>query len=378
MARAETMSETVQVLIVDDDAQESANLANLLNSSGSDLVCEAKPPGATVEDTAQLITDHLGSSASPRLLLLDYRLDDHSGDDETRPDFRGGTIAGYVRDQDPDLPIVLLTSEDKLHQWVERRPGMKQHFDWTLLKSEVAATDAGASAHSRLADLARTWRLALAWPQDPAETWARLGSLMNVSQDGVEQFSNLESEPPRGDVPGDVLHWLLKRAHCLRGPLIADPAARVMLGVSQTSFELPAVVQWLEPARYDGRLQAFGRRWWSHLVGVQLAEACDGARPIEASKRVAFLGDLLNIALEPEACTWCEGERTLHACMLCHRATDAAHSLVPLGPPLPGWADPDVVCYRCVAEGHAESERFPPSSQEIVTALVEDRLRPPT
>jgi CheY-like chemotaxis protein len=367
----------VSVLIVDDDAEESENLANLLNHSGTDLVCTTKRPGGSVEETAHLITEHVGPSADPRLLLLDYRLDDHPSSDETRPDFRGGTIAGYVRDQEPDLPIVLLTSEDKLHQWVERRPGMKQHFDWTLLKSEVAAKDSGASAHARLVDLAQTWRRALGWPQDPKETWTRLGELMGATPEAMDQFASLEPEPPRGDVPGDVLHWLRKRAHFLRGPLINDPAARVMLGVSQASFDSPAVRQWLEPARYDGCLQAFGQRWWSHLVSAQLAEVCDGLRPIEASERVRYLRNALAVDLESETCSWCGGERTLHACMLCRRATDAAHSVIPLGSPLPAWADPEVVCYRCVAEGHAEELRFPPGSQEIVSALVEDRIRPP-
>ena len=370
------MSNRVEVLIVDDDSDESESLATLLNEDGDDLVCTAVQPRGSVEATARLIQERLHTSA-PRLLLLDYRLADHQIADGEVADFRGGTVASHIRDEDPNLPIVLLTSEEKLHKWVERRPGMKQHFDWTLLKSEVAAKDRGAHAHACLVDFALTWQRARDWPDDEQETWRRLGELMNAPPEGLKQFVALEPKAPRGDVPGEILHWLLKRAHRLRGPLIDDASARVMLGLTPASFEGPAVQQWLEPARYKGGLQAFGRRWWAHLVGDQLSEACDGTRPIEASERVRHLGATLGVNLCPETCVWCAGERTLHACLLCRLATDAAHCLIPLGEPLPAWADPQVVCYRCVAEGRADELHFPPSAREIVEALIQDRIQPP-
>lgn len=376
MERAEGMTDSVKVLIVDDDAAESALLAGLLNKGGDDLVCEVARPRGSVEATAALIKERLDTD-DPRLLLLDYRLEDHRTDDGDIAAFRGGTVAGYVRDQDPDLPIVLLTSEEKLHLFVERRPGMKQHFDWTLLKEKVAAKDDGAVAHARLVDFALTWESARDGSDDERETWRRLGELMSASPEGLEQFASLEPEPPRGDVPGDILHWMLKRAHHLRGPLIDDATTRVMLGLTPESFDQEVVAEWLEPSRYRGGLGSFGRRWWAHLVSSQLAEACSGSRPIDATERVRHLSEALGLHLIHETCTWCGGERTIHACLLCRQATDAAHSLTPLGEPLPAWADPEVVCYRCVAEGHASTLRFPPGAQDIVSALVEDRIRPP-
>jgi CheY-like chemotaxis protein len=370
------MTDRVRVLIVDDDAAESTLLAGLLNKSGDGIVCEVARPHGTVEATAKLIKERLDTD-DPRLLLLDYRLEDHQTDDGDTADFRGGTVAGYVRDQDPDLPIVLLTSEEKLHLFVERRPGMKQHFDWTLLKNEVAAKDDGAVAHTRLVDFALTWDRARGGSDDERKTWSQLGALMSAPPEGLEQFVSLEPEPPRGDVPGDILHWMLKRAHHLRGPLIDDATTRVMLGLALESFDTKGVAEWLEPSRYRGGLGSFGRRWWAHHVSAQLAKVCDGSRPIDAAERVRYLSDSIGLELVHETCTWCGGERTIHACLVCRGATDAAHSLTPLGEPLPAWADPEVVCYRCVAEGLASGLRFPPSTQDIVGALVEDRIRPP-
>jgi len=35
-------------------------------------------------------------------------------------------VAGYVREQDPEIPIALLTSEEKLHDWVDAAPGSRR------------------------------------------------------------------------------------------------------------------------------------------------------------------------------------------------------------------------------------------------------------
>lgn len=370
------MIDPVEVLIVDDDEKESSLLAELLNECGSELNCVAIQPSKDITLTVSAVRKAL-TGDGPRLLLLDYRLEDHDLPDGGRVEFKGGTVAGYLRDEDPDLPIVLLTSEEKLHDFVERRPGMKQQFEYTVIKRKVAEDGGAAHVQAELADFATTWHSARGWRDDPDETWTSIGALMDASAEGLALFSTLEAEPPRGDVAGDVMHWLLKRAHRFQGPLIGQATVRVALGVTEESFESSELQRWLDPARYTGALGAFGTRWWAHIVRARIGEACGGFRRVEASARAAALSEVVGVGLESEPCSWCDGERTLHACMVCRRATDAAHCLTPLGEPLPAWADAPVACFRCVAEGRAEKLRFAPASQEIVAGLIEDRIRPP-
>lgn len=372
------MTASVNAVVVDDDERESRLLVELLNARGDDLRCEALMPKSTVEQTAKAALTKLPAT-TPRVLLLDYRLGEHEVRTGSRVTYRGGTVAGYVRDEDPDLPIVLLTSESKLHEWVARRPGMEEHFDWTLLKKDIATPDAGVDAHARLVDYALAWHAARGWPDDPGETWKRLGGLMAAPPDGLALFSSLEAEPPRGDSPGSVLRWLYRSAHRVSGPLVNGAGARVILGLAESSFATPQLQAWLEPARYTGALRSFGERWWAHLVREQLAGTCEGTRPAEATARADALARQVGVELKSEQCSWCDGERTLHACLVCGRATDAAHCLRPLTPPLPAWADPTVVCYSCIAEGRAERDglHFPPSVGDVVDGLIEDRIRPP-
>lgn len=369
------MSTPVHALIVDDDVGESSSLAELL--SGADLTVEATQPLANVEETAGAILDAL-PDGKPRVLLLDYRLEDNTLEGNS-VQFRGGTVATYVRDKDPELPIVLLTSEQKLHEWVERHPGMKNVFDWTLVKANIAADEGAAHGRAKITDFARAWEEARGWPEDSTETWLHMAKLMRAPTDGIPLFRDVEAEPPRGDVTGDVIHWLLHRALAIPGPLLDEDATRVTLGLSREGFGTDQIKSWLEDARYKGALAAFGTRWWAHLVRAKLAETCGGARPLDASARATCLTQALGTTFTHEGCNWCGGERTLEACFVCGDATDAAHCVRPLVAPLPAWADPWVVCFRCIATGKAEAQdlHFPPQVDDVVKGLREDRIRPP-
>jgi CheY-like chemotaxis protein len=365
----------VRVLIVDDDENEASSFVDLLNASGADLEVSDMRPEQNVEATANAVCDTLGGDGEA-ILLLDYRLEDHPESEEP-VNYRGGTVAGYVRDKEPDLPIVLFTSEDKLHKFVERRAGMEDVFDWTLIKSDVISSEDGAArAGAQLADLARGWTRAKGWPDDQEGMWERMAQLMEAPDQDMALFRDVEAAPPRGDVAGHVTHWLL-RALSLPGPLIDEAATRVTLGLSEESFAKAEVSAWIEDCGYTGALAAFGPRWWAHRVREHLSELSDGTRPLDASDRAASVARELGIALDPEFCSWCGGERTLRACAVCNRATDAAHALRPLGEPLPAWADALVICYRCVADGSAAEWRFPPRSHDVVDGLTEGRIEPP-
>lgn len=369
------MTEPVRALILDDDPTESDSLADLLNT-GDDLEVTTTQPMQKIDETAEAVLRELPDGET-RLLLLDYRLEDDREQDKP-VQFRGGTVAGHLRDVDPELPIVLLTSEQKLHDWVERRPGMKQVFDWTLVKSEISDVDGAAVGHAKIVDFARAWEQARGWPDNPEELWDRIAGLMKAPNDSIRLFRELEAEPPRGDVTGDVLHWLMN-ALSVPGPLLARDAVRVTLGVSRESLDDEGVGSWLEDASYEGALGAFGDRWWAHLVRAKLADACGGTRPLDASARAAGLSKGIGHELTAELCNWCGGERTLEACLVCGDATDAAHCVRPLTTPLPAWADPWVVCYRCIATGRADAYhvRFPPAATEVAEGLREGRIEPP-
>lgn len=216
-----------------------------------------------------------------------------------------------------------------------------------------------------------------AWDEE-SPLWKRIEELMRAPEGEIELFEELEGKPPKAGVTAEVMHWVLFDALRTPGPLIDGAAVRVALGLDPDSFDNVKVSEWLSDTRYEGALQAFEERWWGRPVRMKLAEAAGGARPLDASARAKALTGQLGVELRHEGCSWCGGERTLQACHACRRATDAAHSVRPLSRPLPAWADSWVVCYACIAEGKAEGISFPQSAQDIVQALIEGNVQPPS
>jgi CheY-like chemotaxis protein len=364
----------VRIAIVDDDATEAGALAELLRAGG-DLEVVLQAPSPSVEATAASTLEALGEEG-PRLLLVDYRLGDNPIDGGDIVRFKGGSVAGYVREQNPEIPIALLTSEEKLHDWVDRRAGIKEIFDWTLIKNEISAEGGAEQARAKIVDYAHSWETASTWSEETT-LWERLAELMKAPEGEIALFEELEAEPPKAGVTAEVMHWVLFDALRTPGPLIDSATARVVLGLDRDSFSRAEVSEWLADARYDGALSTFEERWWGRPMRTKLAKAAGGGRPLDASARVGALTAQLGVELHHEGCSWCEGERTLQACHRCERATDAAHSVRPLSRPLPAWADSWVVCYSCIADGNADDVVFPQSAQDVVRALTEGRIQPP-
>ena len=164
MVEADIMTdvEAVHAALLDDDPVERERLADLLITE--QLRIDALGPRSISETTdkiAELRGDH-----GPRLVLLDYRLDDA----DEAANFRGGSVAAALRDADHtcDVPLVLLTTEAKLKTWVESRPGTLQLFDWRLLKGDI--TEVGLPPiRDRLVDLGRGyWELSGGALREPA------------------------------------------------------------------------------------------------------------------------------------------------------------------------------------------------------------------
>jgi hypothetical protein len=364
-----------KAVLVDDDVSEGDSIARVLDARET-LTCVAQRPAETFGETVETLRAALGP-AGPRVALLDYRLDDHELADGGQAQYRGGTVAGFLRDVDPSIPIILVTSDEKLRAWVQTRPGLESVFDWTLVKQEIVRRGRASSLRQQVADIAQTWATLKVAAEGEDALWTELATVLRAESRLLEPFARLEPAPPRPDVPGAVARWLLHRVLAWDGPLVRDAQARAVLGITATSLERPEVKSWLGDARYVGPLQAFGRRWWAARLHEALARAARGTRPIESHARAAAIAAAAGVNVEAELCQWCNGERTVRACWLCGRHSDAAHAVRLLSDAPPAWADAPVACYSCIAEGRAdEGVMFPPDAEGIVAELRSGRLTP--
>lgn len=364
-----------RAVLVDDDASEGDSIAKVLDD-GATLACSAQQPAEGFDATVSALRDALGD-AGPRVALLDYRLDDHELSDGGQAQFRGGTVAGFLRDVAPEVPIVLVTSDEKLRAWVQTRPGVEDVFDWTLVKQEIVRRGRVGALRAQVADIARTWATLTMASETATALWEELAVVLDADPRLLEPFARLETRPPRPDVPGAVARWLLHRVLEWDGPLVRDAQARAVLGTTAASFERSEVQAWLGNARYAGPLQAFGRRWWAARLHDALARAAGATRPAEACARASVIAEVVGGDVEAELCQWCRGERTVRACWLCGRHSDAAHAVRLLSDAPPAWAEAPVACYSCIAEGRADGVVFPPDAEDVVGELRSGRLVPP-
>jgi CheY-like chemotaxis protein len=360
----------VRALILDDNQLERDSLATVLESD--ELAVEPLAPTHDVRTTVARVLAAVAAHSADEatIVLLDYRLDDRLAE----VDFRGGTVANAFKEHDPTIPVVLFTTDEKLHAWVETRPGVEGVFDWRLLKGDIATDRTGVRA--QIVDLARGWKTLRGAVTDGAEVWELLAGVLGVGRPQLAAFADVELHPPKADVPGELALWLLRGPLRWSGPLVDPADARVLCGVTADDFERPELQEWLATAAYAGPFQAFGRRWWSAPLRNQVARLTDPS-PADADERAAAISEDLGAELEAEGCSWCRQARTNRACDVCRRAVDAAHSLRLLTDPPPAWADSPVVCFRCVADGSADGRRLAPGNEDVADGLREGSIASP-
>lgn len=359
----------VWAAVLDDNEQESRKLAQLLASE--DLGVDALTPAGNLEETVRLVLSAVAQHSEEEavVVLFDYRLDDR-GD----VGFRGGTVASAFKEKEPTVPVVLLTTDEKLHRWVETRPGVQEVFDWRLLKSEINSER--DSVRAKIIDLGRGWKLLREAADSGTDVWEILAESLGVDRADVATFEEVELDPPMPNVPGALALWMLHGPLKWPGPLLDEPDTRVLCGLTTADFQRPEVQGWLEAASYSGPFQAFGRRWWSAAVR-DLVAGLSRPPPADATARASALGTALGIDLQAEGCSWCGQPRTMRACAVCRCAVDAAHSLRLLTDRPPAWADAPVVCFRCVADGSADGERLARGNEDVAQGLRDGSIGSP-
>jgi CheY-like chemotaxis protein len=367
-------SGTVRVVVVDDNADESRSLEKRLQGDGIEIVL--LQPTVSLEPLMDLVGKAISGNA-PTIVLLDYRLDDQVLSSGERAKYRGGTVAGFLRDKHPGIPIVLLTSDEKLHKSVMTHPGVEEVFDWILLKETLAAPSTAELSRVRVCELARLWHQVRGWSEFDDGFWPALAALLRVDEAKLTPFRQLDTKVANIESPGEAARWLLDGPLRHNGPLLDDDQARVTLGVDEQSFARQELINWIEPATYVGPLQSFGRRWWADDLRSILADAAGGTRPVEATARAAVVSRATGIDVTPELCQWCSSERTLRACVECGRATDALHALRALSEPPPAWAEPHTVCFSCIEEGRGDSYRFAPDAEEVFEGITTGAVKRP-
>ena len=356
------MATSTRAVLVEDSEVDRA-FADRLTRLG--LPCEhIAPPAARGELIARIEKGKYG------LVILDYRLDDRGPGT-----YRGGTVAADLKERCPGLPIVLFTTAEKRKGFVENNPALRELFDFVVMKESIAEKKARALIVEQLIDLAKGFKRINRTLARTAKAggFERVAKLMESERDELEGVRG-EIQPDNPN-PAEVCRLILKELIAYPGPLVDDSEARALLGVDLTSFRKSKLQEILEDSRYKGVFSKIAQRWWKVRLQSVLS-----SRPVDKDVvdwRPRALAKLCGSRIRSGGCVWCGEPEIIHGCDICGESVDGRHSLTANDASRPRWADPKLVCYRCVQTGRADPNNFSGASAGIAQRLASGAIRPP-
>lgn len=353
--------ETISAALV-DDSDDDLKIAHRLRPTG--IQCAAiRPPNQ--ESSFERLMELLRARTYD-VILLDYRLDD-----EVPRGYRGGTVAARLKEIHPDMPVVLLTTEEKHEQWVRHNPRVAALFDLLVLKEDLAHKSTRVQRAEEIHDLVASYRALKQATTTTDDTHTIINRLAGATKD--DRFvASIRSSVARTP---ELANWFLRELLAYPGSLLALPDVVARLGIRRDDVKGNALQQWLKSASYEGVFGRIHQRWWRGRLDHMLVHKKRDLREGTATTRAAFISEQIEQEVRPAFCVWCNGEYPERACTICDEPVDASHYLVGTIDDRPAWAEPARVCFRCIAQGAAEHVRLVAGAESIAHRLRTGELK---
>jgi CheY-like chemotaxis protein len=240
-----------KIVVVDDTPEDRKRLTKRLAKDKTFNVVAVPPPEIS---GIRAIT-----SEKPALVLIDYTL---TGKEEGRPqvNYKGTSLAGFLREKLPDVPLVLVTRQSMLRKGATAGRDVEGAYDDFISKEGLLKSSSGLAA---LSVLMRGFELLAAVKN---KTWSALMEL--VGADEQEEALLKESLPPNGIVSErawrtpETARWI--RNVVLRYPgVIYDTAyAATSIGIEPEGLDTTGLRRMFSSARYAGPFSAEGQFFW--------------------------------------------------------------------------------------------------------------------
>ena len=373
----------VNAILLDDNKDDRETFRRLERYG---LRCEAIAPPSLAELQEEVVSKV--DDGTYDLVLVDFLLDQEATEPGQAVTYRGSAPAVLLKDRCPHIPVVLVTTEDKYHDYIEHRPELSELFDFALPKSRVRSQGDRQVVADELRDLALGFRQlrSIVAGEDADARWETLRKVLAATDEEIE---SLREEWP-GDLSGsasELARWLLKELLEYPGPLRDQAEAAVIVGVTKAAMNDEAIREWAATAMYKGVFSRIHERWWSGRVLAALEQLLGKSALLESGERAAALARKLGPRESYLAkCRWCDEPSVHRVCSCCGYPVDATHHLRARQlqrPGLkirrsrhPGWALPAVVCFRCIETGKDEAlvVRYGSGTADLIKDLRAGRL----
>lgn len=326
----ENESAGTNLIVIDDNKSDAGDVLAL---TGTDLLVTALAPISSVEECARAVRElAVGGAAA---ILIDYRLDS-----EENVRYRGGSLAGGIRDLIPEVPLVLYTTDAILHTEAGLRARARQVFDWVLEKDHFLSDS--SKVRVELLSIAQ----AFAYANEVTEAnLSRFLQLMLDAGDSQQELVSLMNPGVQAESRSGVVSWLLNVVLKQDGPLLTLAQAASALGLTSGAFN--ENLSAFDAARYRGVFSEMQPRWW-----------------LSAIDSVAYEIQTAELA----ECNWC-GLDVQRSCSICGQPCGEAHAVPLIGEDDAGWSRGSVGCFRCIEAGRDSSVRIDPAFADLAQAI---------
>ena len=364
----------VSAILLDDNSDDRDTFRRLKRYG---LPCEAIAPpslSAVSDEVVAAVND-----GAYDLVLVDFLLDQEATEQGQNVNYRGSAPAALLKDRCPHVPVVLVTTEDKYHEYIEHRSELGALFDFVLPKSQIRTQEDRRVVARKLRELALGFqRLRSVVEGEDAE--ARWEDLREALMATSEELHSLRGEWP-SNLPGsasELARWLLKGLLQYPGPVRDAAETATILGVAEAAMSDEAIREWTAAAAYTGVFARIHERWWSGRLFDALEASLGESALGPSGQRAAALAERIGLR-EPYVarCSWCEEPSVHRVCCICGAPVDATHHLEVKHSQRAGWALPSVVCFRCIEAGEDEDAamRYGPGTTDLIEDLRSGRLR---
>lgn len=356
------MDRPIRILFVEDEPQDSERYKHLISENAKITVTSKLAP-RHVDEFKECLT--------PRsdLVLIDYRLTKRqpSGISAT---YRGGTLATYIAEQLPEIPLVIFSTRDVLNLYPNYEEEIKA-ADYILYKEDVNQNPSGC--RDFLLALVQGFN-ALASVESNSRTWSIMIQLLKANSSEEEELQT--ATPPRGGngenwSVHDVARWILRVLFRYPGVLYDSLYSSAALGIKEEDFLLEEVQSFFQDTRYTGVFAGIKKLWWRDRL-QELAFRC-----IREAKLDPILSDNFMIAfekktgkkLEPSICIF-SGEKNANTiCYVLKKPVKMKYTLGYLPDDRPESMEPARISFKAVLEENINEKLLPRADAERLVAI---------
>ena len=353
------MSPQIAVLFIEDDPDDKERFSRILTETGKIEVNTVFPPKHI---------DELDLSSKPDFVLIDYRLVQRQPSGISAI-YRGGTLATYIAEQIPEIPLAILSTRDVLNLFPNYEEEI-QSADYVLYKEDVNQSP------SYWKDFLRTVALdfmKLADIETSERTWSQLMRLLRADKSEEEALQG--SAPPRGRNENwhvhSVANWVARILFKYPGILYNSLYASASLGIDEDSFLWKEVQSYFDESRYKGIFAGIGKRWWRdrlHRLAFECIRKAELEPILSKDFRVAFKKSG-GVTLEPSICVFSGEENADTICYVLGKPVKMKYTLGYLPDDRPESMEPARVSYKALLEEDIDPDLVPRQDAERLAAI---------